>query len=301
MNIELTDEKLQDIYTDKKFRNQVAYAHGCYSAFPNSKFKYKQTCSHPDRWIVTEEQIALALKELERSQAETAERYKNSLLFVGMGMTYETETDIGNYRIRTEFLNKDGHQFFVEFGTAVDHEYTRCDFSIDREGKGGDVYNYAGLERAAKTEHSICRYTPDNILNLVNKTFGCNFTEIFIDNYDLSCDGVMCESPKKPKASDTKTYTNIISNGSKWSGEKPDPLDVLIDVLKDNPLTPHFAPFYEAGSVEGEVQFFGNFETISHVFQIDTNDLPVIKRLVAAIDANLSKFPNPLKEREVFV
>ncbi len=196
METELTDAKLQDIYTDKKFRNEVAYAHECWSASPNSKFLHKQTCSYPDRWIVTDEQIALAAKQLEGSGAETKERYKNSLLFVGMGMTYDTKTDIGNYRIRTEFLNKKGRQFFVEFGTAVDHEYTRCDFSIDREGKGGDVYNYAGLEKAAKTEHSICRYTPENILALVNKTFDCNFAEIFIDNYDLSCDGVMCESPK---------------------------------------------------------------------------------------------------------
>ena len=192
--ITLTDEKLQDIYTNKKFRNEVAYAHACYTAYPSNQFKYRQTCSYPVRWIVTDEQIALANKELERSKAETKERYQNSLLFVGMGMTYETDTDIGNHRIRTEFVNKDGRKFFVEFGTAVNKEYTRCDFAIDG-GVDGDKYNYAGLEKAARTEHGICRYTPENILKLVNDTFDCNFTEIFIDNYDLSTDDITCVSP----------------------------------------------------------------------------------------------------------
>ena len=150
----LTDEKLQDIYSNKKFRNQVAYAHGCYSAYPNNTFKYKKTCSYPDEWIVTDEQIALATKELERSQVETKKKHKNSLLFVGMGMTYETNTDIGNFRIRTEFLNRYGKQFFVELGTAVDHDYTRCDFSIDRNQKE-DKYNYANLERCGKKLFAI--------------------------------------------------------------------------------------------------------------------------------------------------
>ena len=190
----LTDEKLQEIYTDKKFRNQVAYAHACYSAAPNSQFKYRETCSYPVRWIVTDEQIELAKKEFERSQKETQEKYKNSLLFIGMGMTYDTDTDIGNYRIRTEFINKHGKKFFVEFGTAVNKEYTRCDHSIEG-GINSDINNYAGLEKAAKTEYSICRYTPEAILNLVNATFDCNFTEIVIDNYDLTTDDITCVSP----------------------------------------------------------------------------------------------------------
>jgi hypothetical protein len=192
--VTLTDEKLQGIYTDKKLRNEVAYAHGCYSAFPNSQFKHFSTCSYPVSYIVTEKQIELAKLEVERSKKETQERYKNSLLFVGMGMTYKTDTYIGNHRIRTEFINKDGRKFFVEFGTAVNKEYTRCDFAIDG-GVDSDKYNYAGLEKAAKTEHSICRYTPENILKLVNDTFDCKFTEIFIDNYDLSTDDITCVSP----------------------------------------------------------------------------------------------------------
>lgn len=188
----MTDEKFSEIYTNKKLRNEVAYAHGCYDSY--MQFKYKSTCGWPVEYIVTDDQIEKAKKELERSAAETKERYKNSLLFIGMGMTYETETDIGNHRIRTEFLNRDGRRFFVEFGTARNRDYMRCDHSIEYVGDESRR-NFANLERYSKPE-GICRYTPEEVLKLVNKKFDCNFTEIFIDNYDLSCEGVMCESPK---------------------------------------------------------------------------------------------------------
>jgi len=191
--ITLTDEKFQDIYTDKKFRNQVAYAHGYCDK--NSKELGRITCSYPVTYIVTKEQIALAVKELERAQVETQEAHKNSLLFIGMGMTYDTEDQIGNYRIRTEFLNKDGKQFFVEFGNTADYLSTRCDHSIDRSQGDHKGNNYNNLERAYNLRKGLCDYTPKSVLNLVNKTFVCKFTEIFIDNYDLSCDGVMCASP----------------------------------------------------------------------------------------------------------
>jgi hypothetical protein len=190
--ITLTEEKLQDIYTDKKFRNEVAYAHACYSAFPNSKFKYRQTCSSPVRWIVTEEQIELAKKELKRSQEETKERYVNSLLFVGMGMDRKVEGEVDNFRIRTELTNKVGRNFFVEFGMTADYASTRCDHSIDRDN---DKNNYANLERGGSNRKGLCDYTPKAILNLVNKTFDCNFSEIFIDNHDLSTDDITCISP----------------------------------------------------------------------------------------------------------
>ncbi len=117
-------------------------------------------------------------------------------------MTYETETEIGNYRIRTEFLNKHGKQFFVEFGMTADHTSTRCDHSIERAlaNEDNDKNNYSNLERGYALRNyrskGLCDYTPDSVLKLVNKAFDCNFTEIFIDNFDLSCDGVMCESPK---------------------------------------------------------------------------------------------------------
>jgi len=75
------------------------------------------------------------------------------------------------------------------------HQSTRCDFAIDG-GADSDNYNYKNLENGNNNRKGLCDYTPKSILALVNDKFDCNFAEIFIDNYDLECEGVMCESPK---------------------------------------------------------------------------------------------------------
>jgi len=96
--------------------------------------------------------------------------------------------------------------------------------------------------------------------------------------------------------------TTIISNGSKWLGEDPDSIEKLIDVLEKNPLDPTFEKYGnfiteldQPGAWEepekhkeftGVVGFFGNFHTISHVFNIRTNDKDIIKRLTTAIRKN---------------
>ena len=75
--IELTSEKLKEIYTNEKFRNEVAFAHTCLDI--NHKFKHKKTCDYPDEYIVTEEQIKEAEEERQRAKAETIEKNKNKL------------------------------------------------------------------------------------------------------------------------------------------------------------------------------------------------------------------------------
>lgn len=201
--IQLTDEKFQEIYISEKFRNEVAFAHGYHNS--NGEFVHKQTCSYPITYIVTDSQIKEAEKERQRAKKEAYKKYKNVLLFAGMGMTYTKEEhndDILNHRIRTEFLNQNREQFFVEFGTMPDNETIHCQFSIDRgmqkglEEKGDyksqPYYNYKGLER----NQYLGKYTKENILKLINKTFNCSFTELIVDNYNISCDGVICESPQ---------------------------------------------------------------------------------------------------------
>ena len=203
-NIEvLTDEKFKKIYTDKKFRNSVAYAHVCCNS--RGVEEYKKALSYPVSYKVTPEQIKQAETLLKKQQKETAQKHKNNLLFVGMGMTYKTKKQIGNHRIRTEFLNADGRKFFVEFSRDCNGFGFHCCHSIDRtkeellkndHRKQSEYYNYKGLEKSYQQTKNL-EYTPKNILNLVNKTFDCNFKKIFIDNYDLSPDGVLCKSPKK--------------------------------------------------------------------------------------------------------
>jgi hypothetical protein len=96
--------------------------------------------------------------------------------------------------------------------------------------------------------------------------------------------------------------TRIISNGSKWAGEAPDTIETLLRVLDTDILdksfekygnfitkSPKYAEsFYaELGTNPANTyNFFGNFRTVSHVFNIATDEIEVIKKLRKAIRAN---------------
>jgi len=103
--------------------------------------------------------------------------------------------------------------------------------------------------------------------------------------------------------------TVINSNGSKWAGEDPDSIEKLIEVLKNNTIEerfffwvdkrylpkgqkPYFCcpisedKFNDEEKHEGFFNFFGNFEEISHVFSIDTNDPKIIRELTESIQKN---------------
>ena len=78
--------------------------------------------------------------------------------------------------------------------------------------------------------------------------------------------------------------TTIISNGSKWAGDPPDPIATLLDVLARETLDPRFEKY---GNFETEPgRFFGNFLTVSHVFNISTTDKALARRLRSAIRRN---------------
>ena len=81
--------------------------------------------------------------------------------------------------------------------------------------------------------------------------------------------------------------TTIISNGSKWLGEPPDPIEKLLEVLASHPLNRVFERCGNfIGPSAGGTRFWGNFEGLSHVFDIETDDPDVIGRLTAAIREN---------------
>ncbi len=63
---------------------------------------------------------------------------------------------------------------------------------------------------------------------------------------------------------------HIISNGSKWAGEAPDTIDKLLEVLKTETLDPIFATHgsFVSYGLGDMVTVFGNFLTVSHVFNI---------------------------------
>jgi len=200
--IQLTDDKFQDIYKSEKFRNEIAYAHGY--AERSGTVLYKMTCSYPVTYThISEEQIKEAKTLIDKIAIEVLKENKEKLLFVGMGMNYEPryKDDVCNHRIRTEFKNAQGKTYFIEVGTGKG-DSMRIDFSIDRDkqeelndshDRQGEFYNYRGLEYRKDS----VKFTLKNVLNLVNREFNCNFKEIVIDYYNISCDGVLCESPKK--------------------------------------------------------------------------------------------------------
>jgi hypothetical protein len=81
--------------------------------------------------------------------------------------------------------------------------------------------------------------------------------------------------------------TRIISNGSKWAGEPPDDLGALFVALATETLEPDFERYGNFAEFDrGKVRFFGNFRSVSHVFQIVTDDAMTAAALVLAIRAN---------------
>ena len=190
----LTNEKFQEIYTNEKLRNAVAFAHGCLDS--NHVFKHYKANLWPNPYTVTPEQIAKAKEERERAKKELISSLGNKLVFVGMGMQYDPryKGDPGNHRIRTYIINGKGREFFIEVGTGQG-DLMRIDFAINETLRAryknsvkdqSEYYNWHGLERERR--YRELKYTKENILNLVNLHFVCKFEELIVDYYTLSPD-----------------------------------------------------------------------------------------------------------------
>lgn len=80
--------------------------------------------------------------------------------------------------------------------------------------------------------------------------------------------------------------TVIISNGSKIAGEAPDTIEALIAALERYPLDRFFEEHFVRTLANGEVGFHGNFRTVSHVFDVHSDDPDVIERLTSPIRRN---------------
>lgn len=204
--ITLSEEKLQDIYIDDDFLTAVAYAHGCLDRY--HKHLHYKALSYPIEYIVTEKQIAQAKAQLARRKDEVYTAHGNDLLFVGMGAEYKPryEDDVCNYRIRTEFLNKHGKRYFIEFtshakgfGFSIDHAIDRDkEIELNRDfNRQGEYYNYKRLE-TKRLGHRLV-FIKSNILKIVNKYFDCCFQNVIVDQHIIHTTDreIICESPKK--------------------------------------------------------------------------------------------------------
>ncbi len=82
------------------------------------------------------------------------------------------------------------------------------------------------------------------------------------------------------------SWTEIRANGSKMLCERPDDIDTLLRLLAQHPLHRTFERTFIQTLTGGVTRFQGNFLTISHVFDIRSNDPEVVKCLTDAILAN---------------
>jgi len=78
----------------------------------------------------------------------------------------------------------------------------------------------------------------------------------------------------------------ITTNGSKWAGSDPDPIERLFEVLAAEPLDPRFEHYDNFVSVNGDrVQVSGNFMLVSHCFRISGTPVE-LESLIQAIRTN---------------
>ena len=197
------DSQLQDLATNPKLRNEVAFAHACHtSPSTGSKYKHHKTCSWPVEYIVTQEQIKYAQELREEQKKSLIERLENSpetIVFHGMGMNFDhnyekdkentryreniRKSDVQNFRVRAYFMVNDT-KYFVEVMTdaeGVGYFDFSIKFTTQADGTEVKEYGYGGLGYGTKIP-----YTREAILNVINRTFGTKFSEMYVDKYDLN-------------------------------------------------------------------------------------------------------------------
>lgn len=227
----------QDAVISRDVADSIGHSSSITSAVRNAhkvmdaagNYKYHIALHKSGRWIVNQDLIDKAAKEYERMKKELLQGIGNRLVFVGMGMSYQSryEDDVCNHRIRTEILNPEGRKFFVELGTGLE-DAMRYDFVIDRDME--EVYNgnlrrtaeeikknpyiprdhplYAAREQWSRQPYYAYRraeareliegmkYTSRNVLRFVNEIFDCNFQEMSVEDYFITTDDYVSTSPK---------------------------------------------------------------------------------------------------------
>lgn len=183
----LSQEKFTEIYTDKSFRNAVAFPHSQVINFNNSKEKIpvKLTFTFPIKYIVNDKQTIEALKERDRDRKEILSSLKAQVIFIKKGASFSCSSyDIGFNKIATVIKNSQGRVFYLELSTVPrknSHFKFKCNSVIELIGHI-QLRNYMQLESVK----DFGMYTKKNVLTFINKYFNCNFTKIEFDEFTLS-------------------------------------------------------------------------------------------------------------------
>lgn len=184
----LSEEKFSEIYTDKSFRNAVAFPHSRTVSFNDSKEKIpvQSTFTFPIKYIVSNKQIIEAQKERGRDREKLLSSLKAQVMFIKKGASFSCSSyDVGYNKISTVFKNLHGVLFYVEISTlprkSSSHFKFKCTSAIVITGHV-KLENYMNLE----TVKDFGMYTKKNVLTFINQNFKCCFTKIEFDEFTLS-------------------------------------------------------------------------------------------------------------------
>jgi hypothetical protein len=185
-----------DIEMTEELRNGIAYAHGICDSKGNQKFL--GTCTYPQRYIVTEEQIEKAKLAIEKRKLEVLEENKNNLLFEGAGCV--ERGDVENCRIRTRLKNNSGKIIYLELTGFETKQAIQNEVGIK-------IYAHAhhcfycdnGGENNIKNRIEIkaFHWAKRHILDTVNEQLNCSFKKLVVDNYNIhvfDTEEPLCES-----------------------------------------------------------------------------------------------------------
>lgn len=98
------------------------------------------------------------------------------LYFEGAGMEiYEEGSNVGNYRIRTAFLNNEGNSIYLELGGHKFNDKKKSEWRSHVDY----VFNINNEEKIYQCpKNDMNGYTKEEITKWVNKTFNTNFEDI---------------------------------------------------------------------------------------------------------------------------
>ena len=211
----LPQELMETLHTDKKLRNEIASAIRCYTK--DSVFKHHKTVSFPKEYLVTPEQIEFAkeIKESERLRLIEEKKNNNSITFINMGGTFESDPGFLNYhRMRAYFTNKNGRKFFIEVGSHLDKKFMRVDFSVDKD------LEKTHMDLQEKTFDAYCEAK-----NKLNSTFIRNKTAEEVQELNENVSRLL-EENRKAHGQPYYNYKNL-EHKTKISYTESDLLDLI--------------------------------------------------------------------------
>lgn len=220
-NPALTDELFAQAMACDKGIHECALAGGYCDSHGHQIGKYVDFPSWEDVHDITDEQIAIAKENYQRRRTEELSGIKRGeIVFVAMGCDYtpKIENGVGNHRMRCDFCNSAGEQFFVEFCSChpdPDKGFY-IDFSIDRQlekqykdeqearyernknlpiGKRENTmipqyyYNAKGVQKKS----FAVPFTWDNVVKFINETYGCNYQSGRLFRYFIRPEDYVCK------------------------------------------------------------------------------------------------------------